>query len=272
MDDFGYRKDEKPNRFSDLTKRIFLASATLFSVACFIYITINAYYFVYQDKGGNIEVIKSPEGPIKIIEEDLAQNGGETVKIDHSIYDDIFGTRRGLQESARPKIMTNPQPAMVPKEKEMDRRLVKEGEKILEDQKNNKEIEENRGFGEVKKVEDLARKNSANEDLVKKESGRENIAEISASQKKNEKRNIRVQIAAMSSDILAKETWNKLNHLHSDLFLNLKPLVEKVDLGKRGIFYRLQIGNFYNQIEAENFCNKYVVQTQKTRADCIVVE
>jgi hypothetical protein len=45
-----------------------------------------------------------------------------------------------------------------------------------------------------------------------------------------------------------------------------------VSLGKRGIFYRLQIGEFFNQIEAEEFCGKYVAQTKKSRADCIVVE
>ena len=91
---------------------------------------------------------------------------------------------------------------------------------------------------------------------------------------KNDQRRkiIRVQIAAMSSREMAEDQWKKLLRMNPDLFVNLRNVIQKVDLGKRGIFYRLQIGEFFNQIEAENFCQKYITQIQKTRADCIVVE
>ena len=45
-----------------------------------------------------------------------------------------------------------------------------------------------------------------------------------------------------------------------------------MNLGKKGIFFRLQIGNFSDQVEAEGFCKKYILQMQKAKADCIVVE
>ena len=76
----------------------------------------------------------------------------------------------------------------------------------------------------------------------------------------------------MSSREMAEDQWKKLLRMNPDLFVNLRNVIQKVDLGKRGIFYRLQIGEFFNQIEAENFCQKYITQIQKTRADCIVVE
>lgn len=267
MDDFGYQKDDKPSNFSDLTKRIFLASATLFSIACFIYITINAYYFVYQDKSGNIEVIKSPEGPIKVTEEQNSEEDQEGMKVDHSIYDDIFGSKKGVTEQIKPRIMKNPQPAIAPKAKEIDRRLIKDDEEKKESTtrnsaKNNEKIVI---FSEKKNEKPT-------KDLLTKEIGSEKKIAEPITVKKSEKRAVRVQVAAMSSEDAAQENWNKLNRLYSDLFSGLKPFIEKVDLGKRGTFYRLQIGNFYNQIEAEEFCNKYVVQGQKSRADCIIVE
>ena len=76
----------------------------------------------------------------------------------------------------------------------------------------------------------------------------------------------------MTSVKSAEDYWVKLNEAYSRLLSSLDPYIEEVDLGKRGTFYRLQVGTFYNQIEAEEFCNKYVAKTHKTRADCIIVE
>jgi hypothetical protein len=76
----------------------------------------------------------------------------------------------------------------------------------------------------------------------------------------------------MSSRDAASEHWQKFSGRYSSIFSDLKPFIEKVDLGKRGIFFRLQVGNFPSQIEAEKFCSQYVIQTRKNSADCIVVE
>ena len=91
MEDFGYLKEEK-SKFSELLKRFFLIGATLFSIACFIYVTISAYNFVYNDQNNNVETIKSPEGEIKVTEEALVNVDAEKEKT-NSIYDDIFGSR-----------------------------------------------------------------------------------------------------------------------------------------------------------------------------------
>ena len=91
-------------------------------------------------------------------------------------------------------------------------------------------------------------------------------------QKKDRPRIVRVQIAAMSSKSVAEANWQKLKTEHSKIFSKLKPFIEEINLGKKGSFYRLQVGNFFNQVEADEFCVKYINATQKNKADCIVVE
>lgn len=273
MEDFGYQKDEGKSNFSELTKRAFLVGATLFSLACFVYVTISAYYFVYHEKDGDVELIKAEEGPIKVLEEEkVAENSAASMQIDRSIYEDIFGNKARKKEVIVAKVNQIPQPASPPKPMiEADRRLIKETIEIPIKENLPQKKPEKKNLGEQKIVvfSDAAKKESPSQDLLTKTRGEEKAAPTKV---KSEKRVVKVQIAAMASETSAKEAWNKLNQTHSGLFSGLKPFTEAVNLGKRGIFYRLQIGNFYNQIEAEEFCNRYVAKTQKSRADCIVVE
>ena len=76
----------------------------------------------------------------------------------------------------------------------------------------------------------------------------------------------------MSSKENCEEHWKKLSRLYPKVFSGTKYFIEEADLGRRGVFYRLQIGDFFNQIDAEEFCTRFVSQAQKTRSDCIVVE
>jgi hypothetical protein len=259
MEDFGYQKDESQNKFSGLAKSAFLTCATLFSITCFVYVTINSYYFIHQDKNSDIEIIKAEEGPIKILEEE--KNSGEnSLQINSSIYEDIFGNKGGKKENLKqvnPKIRSAPEPVLPPKitdKKEV--RSASNPEKIIVFSNDNK-------------------KEAPSKDLLTKTDGEERAITNKPAVKldeKNKKRAVRVQVAAMSSKTAAEDHWSKLNRLYPNLFSGLKSYSEEVNLGKRGIFYRLQVGNFFNQIEAEQFCEKYVVQTQKSKADCILVE
>jgi hypothetical protein len=261
MEDFGYKKDETKNKFSDVGKKTFLIAATLFSIGCFIYITVSAYYFVYQDKNSDIEVIKAEAGPIKVVEE-KAENGGSAMQIDRTIYEDIFGNKAAKKDGTNLKIRTAPSPALPPKMLEIDRRLIKD---LVDTNEEKPAI-----------IEEKTAANSF--DKTKKENAPKNLSETQTSEEsatpknKTKKRLIRVQIAAMTSKLSANQSWESTSRLHSQLFNGLKPFIEEANLGKRGIFYRLQIGNFFNQVEAEEFCEKYVLQTKKSRGDCIVVE
>jgi hypothetical protein len=238
VEDFGYQKTSDKQALPGSAKGVLLALATLFSLAIFVYITVSAYYFVHQDKDADIETIKSPEGPIKVTQEEK----NEGIQVDHAIYEDIFGNKQAAAKRKNVKIRAHPEPALppvkepAPKEKEAQKIVVYSAEK------KEKEVER--------------RDNTA--PAPKPKSGGKKI--------------VRVQIAAMSSRDAASEHWQKFSGRYSSIFSDLKPFIEKVDLGKRGIFFRLQVGNFPSQIEAEKFCSQYVIQTRKNSADCIVVE
>ncbi|OFW80475.1 MAG: hypothetical protein A2887_05060 [Alphaproteobacteria bacterium RIFCSPLOWO2_01_FULL_40_26] len=252
MEDFGYQRDGETNKFSEAVKRVFLVFATLFSLAVFVYVTINAYYFIYQDKNADIETIKSPEGPIKVIEEEQNQNAAQ---IDRSIYEDIFGSKKESLKTENVKVRKLPEAPRPPIQREENKKentATKEQKIIVYSNKN-----------ETKPAHDL---------LTNLQGEKRDNTASPAPKPSNKKRAVRVQVAAMTSKEAAEENWKRLNRLHPNLFSGYKPIIEKADLGKRGIFYRLQVGDFYNQIDAEEFCNRYVIQAHKTRADCIVVE
>ncbi len=254
MDDFGYKKNAEKTEVAGAARKVMLACATMFSLAVFIYITISAYYFVYQDKESDIETIKSPEGPIKIVEEEPQEEG---IKVDHAIYEDIFGNKRGTQSAKSVKIRSYPEPA-IPQKKEQKAEFSEQPIKQNKDDR----------------IAVYSEKTEQPKQILKSENDVEKRDNTAAAEKPRvgQKRAIRVQIAAMSSRDSAMEQWQKINNQYPSVFSGLKPFVEKVDLGKRGVFYRLQIGNFSNQVSAEKFCSNYVAHTHKSSADCIIVE
>lgn len=265
MEDFGYLREEK-GHFPLLLKKVFLLSATLFSIACFIYITIHAYNFVYGDNNqkGEVETIKSPEGPIKVTEEEVVENINE--RRDDSIYDDIFGNKKESLAHAIPKIHLAPEPP-----KKVDPIIIHEGSSLsINDSKEEIKSEDLKKASQKIVVYAEKKDENASYDLLTK--GKAEVKTQEVRKKPAGKNSIKVQIAALTSKEAADEYWKKLNRANSDLFSGLKLFTETVDLGKRGIFYRVQIGSFATQIDAEEFCNNYISRAKKSRADCILVE
>lgn len=264
MEDFGYLKEEEQSKFARILKKIFMLGATLLSIACFIYVTVNAYYFVYDEQNNNIETITSPEEPIKVIAEESSNNEGTTI-VSNSIYEDIFGNRKESHNKTVAKIQLAPQPAFPPKQEkpsavpERNTTTTITQEEITQNQRKDQKIIV---FSDKEKEQNQ-------KDLLTKTNGN-SVTTKTNNQK--QKKAIKVQIAALTSENAAQDYWKKISNSNSRLFSGLDSFIQKVDLGKRGIFYRLQIGNFPDQTEAEKFCNSYVSQTQKNRADCIIVE
>jgi hypothetical protein len=76
----------------------------------------------------------------------------------------------------------------------------------------------------------------------------------------------RVQIASVKSEDIAKSTWARLQNAHGDVLTNLKMQPVKVDLGDKGVWYRVQAGPL-DEKQAQSVCG-----TLKTRkADCVAV-
>lgn len=217
MEDFGYSKEQQEQNFGILVKRSALFGAALFSIVCFIYITMSAYRY-FANNGAAVELIEPAADPIKIVVEGEVEQKNSAIKIDGSIYEDIFGTRKKKERKIKVKKVEKaplpPKPVKIVKKKKLP----------------------------VVYVQDEIPKG------------------------------IKVQLAALSSKENAYRYFSQLKRKYPKLFSGHKDYIQKVDLGKRGVFYRVQVGNFYDQIRAEDFCAKYVAKALKERADCIVVE
>jgi hypothetical protein len=266
-EDFGYLKDDERNKMSKVAKRALLVGAVFFSISCFIYITINAYYFAYHDQENNIKLIKSPDFQIKII--DTQESAKSIQGIDKSVYDNIIGNSNLVKENINSAKIIKPA---------------------------NAPIASNRGYSAYsantrKSTDTPSKKINSNNIVVydkNKDSPTNNINAINAPKKELEKepsvnskasnynssiRGLsRVQIAALSSRVSTAEYWARLNGKYPALFSGYSYFVQEVNLGARGTFYRLQVGNFKNQVDAERFCTQFISQTKKSRADCIIVE
>ncbi len=243
MEDFGYSTQQEEGYVKNLIKKSLMIGVTIFSSLIFIYITFSAYSY-FSENHEEIKIIEAESDPIKIIRDDEIQST-ESMQIDSSIYEDIFGTRKKVKIKVK-KAPTAPLP---PKQKITTKN---EAIKVELDKK------------------DTAIKNSeiSNSSLI----GQANSEIREPKNIQNSKRYVKVQIAAMTSKSAAETFYNSLDSNHHELLSGLQKYIQEVDLGKRGKFYRVQIGKFYDQIRAEKFCENYILQTSKTRSDCIIVE
>jgi SPOR domain len=78
----------------------------------------------------------------------------------------------------------------------------------------------------------------------------------------------RLQVGAVRSPEAAKQEWDRLKRLHADLLGDLGVSTERVDLGQRGIFYRIQAGPIADAAKAERDCN----ELRQHGVGCILVK
>ena len=275
MEDFGYKKNNEAPNGKFLTRKIFYLSGTLLSLSIFIFISLKAYKLINNNR--EIQTIKGPSEPIKVYEQNDYNEKNSDRIVNRSIYDDIFGNRKDMiQEEI--KIKKNYEPAIPPKniksnneEKASITNSEEESAENLEDANENsspKNLEKpNNKIIEKSAEKSLGSKNLPIANQDKRPNDQANNSSIL-----KRKRAIRVQISAMSSKENCEEYYKKLSRLYPNIFSRTKYYVETADLGKRGIFYRLQVGDFYNQVDAEEFCSGFISQTQKSRSECIIVE
>ena len=76
----------------------------------------------------------------------------------------------------------------------------------------------------------------------------------------------RVQIASVKSEDVAKSTWARLQSAHGDVLSNLRMQAVKVDLGDRGVWYRVQAGPL-DEKQAHGVC----ANLKSRRTDCVSV-
>lgn len=77
----------------------------------------------------------------------------------------------------------------------------------------------------------------------------------------------RIQIGAVKSDAAARQQWQTVSQKNQDILANVAPVIERADLGQKGIFYRIQGGGFATRAAAQSVCD-----TLKSRnIGCFVV-
>ncbi|HTE38008.1 MAG TPA: SPOR domain-containing protein [Reyranella sp.] len=76
----------------------------------------------------------------------------------------------------------------------------------------------------------------------------------------------RIQIASVKSEDIAKSTWARLQAAHGDVLANLRMQPARVDLGDKGVWYRVQAGPL-DEKQAHNVCS--TLKTRKT--DCVAL-
>ena len=76
-----------------------------------------------------------------------------------------------------------------------------------------------------------------------------------------------VQLASLNSSLAAKETWETLQKAHPTLLAGMPFAIQTIDLGDRGVFYRVQTGPMPNRATAKDLC----WQIKAAKQDCVVI-
>ena len=77
----------------------------------------------------------------------------------------------------------------------------------------------------------------------------------------------RVQIAAFRSVEATKRSWQRVRRRHKDVLGSLELSVVKADLGKKGVYYRMQAGPLAGADAARKLC----AEIKKRKLGCLVV-
>ena len=77
----------------------------------------------------------------------------------------------------------------------------------------------------------------------------------------------RIQVAAVRSEVAAREEWKRLQTKHTDLLGPLRLEVVRADLGSKGVFFRLRAGPIASLPAARTLC----AGLAKQKVGCLVV-
>jgi hypothetical protein len=75
--------------------------------------------------------------------------------------------------------------------------------------------------------------------------------------------NYRVQLAALKTETDARAAWKRLAAKYPDVLGSMALHLEKIDLGTKGIYYRVQAGPFTDKIAARDVCAKLKAKGQQ---------
>ena len=78
----------------------------------------------------------------------------------------------------------------------------------------------------------------------------------------------RLQVASVKTEDGAKQEWERIRKQNADILGSLPYRADRVDLGDRGVFFRVQIGPIADAIDAERICSAL----RDRKVGCILVK
>jgi cell division septation protein DedD len=78
----------------------------------------------------------------------------------------------------------------------------------------------------------------------------------------------RIQLAAVKTEAGARAEWSRLQKVHPDLLGDMRLNLERVNLGEKGIYVRIQAGPLPDRTTAEDMCG----ELKATKQPCLVVK
>lgn len=78
--------------------------------------------------------------------------------------------------------------------------------------------------------------------------------------------NFSVQVASLKSDAAAKQTWAALEKKYASLLSGTGYEIQTANLGAKGVFHRLLVGDFASKVQAGSFC----ARLKRAGQDCLV--
>lgn len=236
----------------------------------------------------DIPTVHSPLAPIKIKPED--EGGMKIANQEKKVYDLIGKNSEGI---SREKVISTKTTAVAPAEEEfldsddnygeevkdeigkegddIEKQPVEVTDKPVKMSEPEKKVEEKK-VEEVKSAEVLPKETPKTEEVkteTKAEAKVEEKKEVKATEPVNvsNKNMFKVQILSTKNEAQAKGDFKRLVKKFPDL-KNIKNEIEKADLGAKGIYYRLKIGEFKTREEASALCKKLKAGKQ----DCITTK
>lgn len=270
-DDEGYYSEDNASPFEPKGQRNFALSYKNFyligglaSIGVFLVIVAYMYNSNKPVDLGELPVIQAENIPMKVKPTENKQVAHQ----DKVVYDNISGNTRTLKEKIAPKpeepeieeFRTNSNDNSVLSQEEKEN-IIKEFDDLAprrippvsseEKQRLAKRVVETPMPASAKKAPKNLGKSirEITIDSLQKNKKQQQVSAVEPQPQKYDRGTIMVQIAAVDSKIAAEAEYKRFLRRNKTL-KNAGKRIVKVDLGSKGIKYRLQIGPFKNQKDA----------------------
>jgi hypothetical protein len=247
MEDFGYKFQNFRNNNKDIIKSILI----LFAVFVFVIIVIKIFSIKKEYVIENVPLVKGVT-PIKVYSTQTNNDAKSELTIYNIIDNTNDDTDIEIKKSETPKsIITN------------DSFLL---EQELLARKINDVIDYDESESDLN-IKIVNKKSTTNYDELKK-LGNAKLIEYVKKNRNVKPAEVRVQIMSLKDRNLLLKYWEKIN---KNNLLNGKNYYIEKTTNNMGLFHRLQIGDFDDRKNAENFCKNYVKEFSLDKNNCLVI-